>query len=105
MNSINISTNTLVCHVIDNRENKYPALTISDFLFNKYGNTVLLHCDNGPAFSSCGRSIWYQNGKIHRIDGPAIIDYNLKIEHYYLYGKEIYPQELFFKMVKLMRFL
>ena len=47
----------------------------------------LLHNDYGPAkLLPSGLRFWFQNGKLHRDDGPAIQGPN--VEDYYLYGDQ-----------------
>jgi len=51
------------------------------------------------------RKIWYQNGKMHRVDGPAMIWYhsnsngNIEEEYWYLNGEE-YTEENYWKKLK-----
>jgi hypothetical protein len=43
----------------------------------RYSNKDRLHRDNGPAVIDVnGSKFWYKNGKRHRIDGPALEYYN-----------------------------
>ena len=61
---------------------------------DSYGNTfwykdqehTLLHRLGGPAFTSSGMSSWYQNGQLHREDGPAI-EFATGGEEWYQNGK------------------
>lgn len=40
-----------------------------------YRNYAVLHRENGPAVEyEDGSEEWYLEGKLHRVDGPAIID-------------------------------
>lgn len=41
--------------------------------------------------------IYFENGKLHREDGPAII-YNSGLKKWYFQGENISPQELFDKL-------
>ena len=39
--------------------------------FNEQGQ---YHCEHGPAFEGTnGTKNWIQNGKLHRLDGPAVV--------------------------------
>lgn len=56
----------------------------------------ILHCENGPAvYEADGTIMWYQNGKPHRLDGPAEITYNYNIlkASYWIDGKHLSPKE------------
>ena len=53
---------------------------IRKYLYNE------LHCDDGPAVVYAnGQKEWYQFGKLHRLDGPAIECVSIK--EYWEYGK------------------
>ena len=41
------------------------------FWYNDREHTIL-HRLGGPAFTCSGMSSWYQNGRLHRADGPAV---------------------------------
>lgn len=47
-----------------------------------------LHCRNGPAMImfKTGANLWYQYGKFHRVDGPAVIAED-GTKYWYQYGK------------------
>jgi hypothetical protein len=52
-----------------------------------------LHREDGPAIiESDGSEYWYKNGKLHREDGPAIACKD-GTKHYYLNGKEIKEED------------
>ena len=73
---------------------KKPELKI-----DKYGNKRLylngkLHRINKPAIEYVnGDKFWYLNGKLHRIDGPAIEYLNGNI-YWYLNGKEVKEEDV-----------
>ena len=52
-----------------------------------------LHRLDGPAVEwSDGDKFWYQNGKRHRLDGPAI-EFADGDKHWYIEGKELTEEE------------
>jgi len=47
-----------------------------------------LHCEDGPAEIDNYRiQYWYNNGELHRLDGPAIIDDLYSVEEWYVNGQ------------------
>lgn len=62
---------------------------------NEYYNEFLqLHKINSPAIITDHAYYYYQNGKKHNPNGPAIkFDYN-EIEYYFLYGTQIQKEDL-----------
>tara|TARA_R110002096_G_C14661910_1_gene728322 strand:- start:14648 stop:14944 length:297 start_codon:yes stop_codon:yes gene_type:complete len=53
-----------------------------------------LHRDDGPAvITAMNRQEWYQNGQLHRDDGPAVITETGRYK-YYIRGKNIGPLEV-----------
>lgn len=52
-----------------------------------------LHRIGAPAVEwNDGSKVWYQNGKLHREDGPAYVDKDGGVE-YHLFGESVTPQE------------
>lgn len=47
--------------------------------------TDILHREDGPAFVSAHVSMWYREGKCHRIDGPAKLTSD-GTERWYIHG-------------------
>ena len=47
----------------------------------------VLHREDGPALRGGGVERWYRLGKLHRLDGPAVIADNGLYQHWYRYGK------------------
>lgn len=69
------------------RDNDEPALICSygSQYWYKHG---LQHRDRGPAVITPTYEEWRQNGKFHRLDGPALKFYDhISNEHWYLNGK------------------
>lgn len=70
----------------------YPSIIHSDGSKFHYQNGIL-HREDGPAAEHpCGIGYWL-NGKLHREDGPAFI-YPDGDEEYYLYNKQIEKEDL-----------
>lgn len=66
----------------------------------RYFQNGKLHRDNGPAieFINRGNKAWFQNGKLHRLDGPAVESWN-GIRTWHIEGKQ-YLEENFWKKLK-----
>jgi len=47
----------------------------------------VLHYEKGPALRTPKTKQWFFNGKLHRLDGPSVVDYGY-VKRYFLYGKE-----------------
>ena len=65
-----------------------------------------LHRLDGPAVEDAnGEKYWYQNGKCHRLDGPAV-EYDNITKSWYYQGKKIScsSQQEFEKIIKLKAF-
>lgn len=52
----------------------------------KFDKKGLLHCENGPAYSTKETKEWYLHGKKHREDGPAV-EYTNGDQEYWVNGK------------------
>ena len=67
-------------------------------LVNTYGDREWyqngkLHREDGPAIEwSDGNREWYKNGKLHRLDGPAVEDAD-GYKVWYIEGKELTKKE------------
>ena len=59
----------------------------------KDAKCTIRHRDGGPAveIADCGK-FWYQNGKFHRTDGPAII-WNDGVKEWWLGGRQLTESE------------
>lgn len=64
-----------------------PRLVKNKISSRWYDEKDLLHCEDGPAmiYHHTGREEWYQHGKLHRLDGPAIY-IPRKYEAWYING-------------------
>ena len=71
----------------------------SELVISKYGSKAWylngkLHRINGPAVKCAyGNKYWYLNGKLHREDGPAIENSNGD-KSWYLNGKQVKEEDL-----------
>lgn len=55
---------------------------------------------NGPSMEfSCGLKEWRIGFKLHRIDGPAVVNYNHSYEEFYLYDCGL-PKDTYNKLIK-----
>ena len=55
-------------------------------------DTHMFHREDGPAIEyPNGEKIWWNNGKLHRIDGPAIDDNGYK--EWWINGKHLSPEK------------
>ena len=84
------AADTLICTDDDGNLHSYddkPACRHGDGSEHWYKHGKL-HRDNGPAIINPRRGeIWYQNGEMHRDDGPAI-DYSQRgVRMWYHHGK------------------
>lgn len=65
----------------------------------------LWHCEDGPAYIHPDGTLgWYQNGKAHRLDGPAHIygsSYNNRLPEYYIDGSWYTDQNEYQRHAKL----
>jgi hypothetical protein len=55
-------------------------------------NNGLYHCEDGPAFFGEMTTRWYMNGKMHRLDGPAIVwneEYDRNFDQWWINGLEV----------------
>lgn len=60
-----------------------------------YWKNGLQHCENGPAeYIFNKHKAWFINGKLHRLDGPAIEWSDGRVE-YYINGKHYFKNEYF----------
>ena len=51
-----------------------------------------LHREDGPAIIEGNRQAWYLNGKLHREDGPAYI--NDEYQSWHLHGKKVTEEDV-----------
>ena len=64
------------------RDEKYGPAEIhyeyGKIVCNRYYQNDLLHRQNGPALEYPGSMVeeWWLNGKLHHLDGPAVVRYN-----------------------------
>ena len=59
----------------------------------KDAKCTILHRENGPAVEwAGGTKSWYQNGQLHRTDGPAIISKTC-VPSFWLNGEYMTPRE------------
>jgi hypothetical protein len=66
------------------------------------------HRDNGPSVISCDGDLCYQKqGKLHRLDGPAIIHTYINYQEWWVDGEQIHckDNEEFLRIVKLKELL
>ena len=70
-----------------------PTCTTDEFGNKEWRLNGKLHRIDGPAveLTDCYKSWWF-NGKLHRIDGPAIEWFD--IEEWYLNGKKVTKEEV-----------
>jgi hypothetical protein len=79
---------------------------VSDYNTKYWYQEGILHRDDGPAIEyPDGEKAWYQHGQRHRVDGPAI-EYASGSQSWYYHGKKIYCDSLqeFEKIIKLKAF-
>jgi len=53
-------------------ETLYVSRDTSYTEYYKDKSMTVHHRRDGPAFEGVGRKEWYVNGKLHRLDGPAV---------------------------------
>jgi len=119
VNDIELKTssknNNQKTHRWKDNNNEY-SITIKEkvdsYYLQEYRKNNNYHREGGPAylekFDGGYKSIlrWYINGKLHRLDGPAIIvnDYDdtfMMKEMYYIKGKSYDEEEYYEKLLKI----
>lgn len=76
--------------------------------FFKDDECTILHCEDGPAvIYPSGSYKYYYEGKLHRMDGPAIFFIGMRKEYWYFHGQQAFvdTQEEFERWLKLKSFL
>lgn len=64
-----------------------------------------IHNNNGPAIVRAnGNKIWYVNGLLHRLDGPAIEDVVCNEFSYFINGDVLYTPEQYWNYRKVIKF-
>lgn len=64
-----------------------------------YFNNGVSHRDNGPCYTALTNDIvifqsWRKQGELHRLDGPAMIDYEAKTkQQWWIEGQRLSPEK------------
>lgn len=86
------------------------GLIINPWKFKEYWLNDQLHRDDGPALDDSGVQMWFQYGKLHRLDGPAVFypskDKSFEKDECWFHGKHIdcSSQKEFEEAIKLAMF-
>lgn len=80
----------------------YDDHIAQNYLYYYVNDQNHLHCEDGPALETIrGIAKYYYDGFLHRLDGPAYIQYGR--EYYYVHGFS-YTKETYYQLDKVIEF-
>lgn len=53
----------------------------------RFDEDGLLSCEDAPAVQCFGHEEWWLHGKLHRVNGSAVIAFNQSVKEYYINGE------------------